>query len=97
MTSPAGSWRISKIANEARKVIESLDLETQELVLIKLESLQANPFDGDIKKIKGKKDIYRLRVQSLRIYFRLNMSLRTIEILLIDKRGQIKDRSIGRL
>ena len=97
MISPAGNWRISKIANEARKAIGSLDLETQELVLIKLEWLQTNPFAGDIKKIKGKKDIYRLRVQSLRIYFRLNMSLRTIEILLIDKRGQIKDRSIERL
>ena len=97
MISPAGSWRISKIANEARKAIGSLDLETQEQVLIKLESLQANPFAGDIKKIKGKKDIYRLRVQSLRIYFRLNMSLRTIEILLIEKRGQIKDQSIERL
>ncbi len=97
MTSPAASWRISKIANEARKAIGSLDLETQELILIKLEMLQANPFDGDIKKIKGKKNIYRLRVQSLRIYFRLNISLRTIEILLIDKRGQIKDRSLERL
>lgn len=97
MISPAGSWRISKIANEARKAIGSLDLETQEQILIKLESLQANPFGGDIKKIKGKKNIYRLRVQSHRIYFRLTMSLRTIEILLIDRRGQIKDQSIERL
>ena len=97
MISPAGSWRISRIANEARKAIGSLNLETQEQVLIKLESLQANPFAGDIKKIKGKKDIYRLRVQSHRIYFRLNMSPRTIEILLIEKRSQIKDQSIERL
>jgi len=95
--SPAGSWRISKIANEARKTIGSLDPETQEQILIKLESLQTNPFAGDIKKIKGKTDIYRLRVQSFRIYFRLDMATRSIDIVLIDKRGQIKARSIERL
>lgn len=97
MTSPAGSWRISQIANEARKAIESLDLETQEHVLTRLQSLQMDPFAGDIKKIRGKTDLYRLRVQSLRIYFRLNMPKKSIDIVLIDKRGQLKERSIKRL
>ncbi|TFG54501.1 MAG: hypothetical protein E4H35_07335 [Candidatus Aminicenantes bacterium] len=97
MTSPAVSWRISKIANDARKTIESLDLEKQERILIKLESLQADPFLGDVKKVKGKKNIFRLRVEDSRIYFRLNISIRSIEILLFDHRGQIKDKSIERL
>jgi hypothetical protein len=38
-----------------------------------------------------------LRVEDSRIYFRLNISIRSIEILLFDHRGQIKDKSIERL
>jgi len=95
--SPGGSWRISKVANNARKTIESLGLETQERILVALESLQADPFAGDIKKVKGKVDLYRLRIESFRIYFRVNRPSRSIGVVLIDKRGHIKDRSIERL
>ena len=97
MTSPAGSWRINKIAHSARRTIESLDTVAQERVLVALESLQVDPFAGDIKKVKGKSDIYRLRIESHRVYFRLDWSSRSIDILLIDKRGQIKGKSIERL
>lgn len=97
MTSPAERWRITKIANNARRAIETLGPDPLESVLAALESLQIDPFAGDVKKIKGKMDLYRKRVESFRIYFRLDVLDRSIEILLIDKRGQIKDRSIDRL
>ena len=48
MTSPERSWRISKIANVARRAIESLDLDLQGRILAELENLQANPFSRDI-------------------------------------------------
>ena len=97
MTSPGGSWRISKIANVARRSIESLDLESQEKILTELEVLQADPFSGDVKRIKGKKDIYRLRSGRFRIYFRIIPSSRLIEILLFDQRSAIKDKNVQRL
>ena len=97
MTSPGESWRISKIANEARRAIESLDLDTQDRILTELEGLQANPFLGDVKRIKGKKDIYRLRSGRFRIYFRMTLLSRSIEILLFDQRSAIKDKNIQRL
>ena len=97
MTSPGESWRISKIANEARRAIESLDLDTQDRILTELEGLQANPFLGDVKRIKGKKDIYRLRSGRFRIYFRMTLLSRSIEILLFDQRSAIKDNNIQRL
>ena len=97
MTSPGESWRISKIANEARRAIESLDLDTQERILTEVAGLQANPFLGDIKRIKGKKDIYRLRSGRFRVYFRIIAASRLIEILLFDQRGAIKDKNIQRL
>ena len=94
MTSPGESWRISKIANEARRAIESLDLDTQDRILTELEGLQANPFLGEVKRIKGKKDIYRLRSGRFRIYFRMTLLSRSIEILLFDQRSAIKDKNI---
>lgn len=97
MTSPAESWRISKIANSARRTLADLDVEIQWRILLTLEGMQADPFGGDVKKIKGKEDLFRLRVESYRIYFRLDRKARAIEIVLIDKRGQIKDKSIERL
>jgi mRNA-degrading endonuclease RelE of RelBE toxin-antitoxin system len=97
VTSPGESWRISKIANEARRAIESLDLETQEKILTELEGLQADPFMGNVKKIKGKLDIFRLRSGRFRIYFRINAASRLIEILLFDRRSAIKDKNVQRL
>lgn len=97
MTSREKNWRISKIANEARRGIESLDLDTQERILNELDRLQADPFSGNIKRIKGKSDILRLRSGKFRVYFRIIPSSRLIEVLLFDRRGSIKDRTVQRL
>jgi mRNA-degrading endonuclease RelE of RelBE toxin-antitoxin system len=97
VTSPGGSWRVSKIANAARRSIRSLDLETQERILAELEALERTPFSGDIKRAKGKKDIFRLRFGCYRLFFRADFSDRSIEILLFDKRGAIKDKNVQRL
>lgn len=97
MTSPGESWRISKVANQARRTIESLDLDTQERILAELEGLLADPFSGDIKRIRGKKNIYRLRFGRFRVYFRTITASRSIEILFFDQRGAIKDKNVQRL
>ena len=97
MTSAEENWCIGKIANTARRSIESLDLETQEKILAELEGLQTDPFSGDVKRIKGKKDIFRLRSGKFRVYFRVLFSSRLIEILLFDQRGAIKDKNVQRL
>ena len=94
---PERSWRISKIANVARRAIESLDLDLQERILAELENLLANPFSGDIKRIKGKEDIFRLRLGNFRVYYRIIMSTHSIEILLFDQRGAIKKKNLQRL
>ncbi|OGD22680.1 MAG: hypothetical protein A2W03_16390 [Candidatus Aminicenantes bacterium RBG_16_63_16] len=96
MNSPEKSWRISRVANEARRAIEALDLKTQEKILRALESLQKDPFPKNVKKIKGKEDIFRLRVGNFRIYFRIASSSRCVEIVLFDQRGAIKNKILER-
>jgi mRNA-degrading endonuclease RelE of RelBE toxin-antitoxin system len=39
----------------------------QEKILEELDELQKNPFSGDVKKIKGQEDIFRLRSGRFRI------------------------------
>lgn len=97
MTLPGKNWHINKIANRARRAIESLKLEAQEKILEELDRLQNDPFSGNVRKIKGEEDIFRLRMGSYRIYFKVVFSSRSIEILLFDHRGAIKNKKIKRL
>jgi mRNA-degrading endonuclease RelE of RelBE toxin-antitoxin system len=62
-----------------------------------LENLQTDPFSGDIKRIKGKEDIFRLRLGSFRVYFRVITAARAIEILLVNQRSAIKKKNLQRL
>ena len=97
MTSQKKSWRIKGVANSAVKNLHKLDLKTQETLLIKIECLEYDPFLGDVKKILGKRDIYRLRVDDQRVYFRLSQTDKTIDILVIDNKSGVKGKKIQRL
>ena len=97
MTSKGKKWRITKIANSARKSILDLEQKSQKEVLHHLEVLELNPYVCDIKKIAGKKNIYRGRIGNYRYYFRLESSSKSIEILLFETRGSIKQKNIQRM
>ena len=97
MTSKKERWVISKISNSARKNIETLDIKVQEKIISRLEHLQKNPFGGEVRKVQGKKNIFREKVDDYRLYFRIIPKSRTIEIVLFDYRGKIKKKTIQRL
>jgi len=90
-------WTVSKIANSVRKEIENLDLKLQEEAIKNFECLEYNPFLGDVKKVKGKKDLYRKRIGEYRFYFRTIPQSNNIHILLFKYRGKIKTKTIQRL
>jgi len=97
VTSQEKKWTVSKIANSVKKEIENLDLKLQEEIIKNFECLEYNPFLGDVKKIKGKKNIYRKRIGEYRFYFKTIPQLNNIHILLFNYRGKIKDKTIQRL
>jgi mRNA-degrading endonuclease RelE of RelBE toxin-antitoxin system len=84
------------VANRARKYLENLDLQAHESLLIKIECLEYDPYLGDVVKVKGKKDIYRLRDGAYRVFFRLCGYDNSIEILLIDNKAGVKGKKIQR-
>ena len=97
MASQEKKWTVSKIANSVRKEIENLDLKLQEEAIKNFECLEYNPFLGDVKKVKGKKDLYRKRIGEYRFYFRTIPQSNNIHILLFKYRGKIKTKTIQRL
>jgi mRNA-degrading endonuclease RelE of RelBE toxin-antitoxin system len=62
-----------------------------------MESLTLDPFSGDVRKIQGKDDLFRLRIETFRIYYRVCPRDKTIEVLLIDNKAGIKGKTIQRL
>jgi mRNA-degrading endonuclease RelE of RelBE toxin-antitoxin system len=97
VASRKSEWKITKISNSARKNIEALDVNSQKILIKNLDTLQNDPFQKNVKKVEGKKNIYRGRIGSARYYFRISTETKSIEILMIDSRGQIKKKSIQRL
>jgi mRNA-degrading endonuclease RelE of RelBE toxin-antitoxin system len=71
--------------------------DSQKEVLLQLEALEKNPLQGGIKKIEGKKNIFRGRSGDFRYYFRLLPKSNSIEVLLFDIRGSIKQKKIQKL
>jgi mRNA-degrading endonuclease RelE of RelBE toxin-antitoxin system len=90
-------WKITKVSNSARKNIEALDSNSQKALIKNLDELQNNPFQKDVKKVEGKKNIYRGRKGNMRYYFRINSEAKSIEILMVNFRGQIKRKSIQKM
>jgi len=97
MTSKRKRWVVSKIAKSAKRNIDNLEFEFKEKVIKRFERLQDNPFEGDIKKALGKKNIHRGRIGDYRYYFRIFPESKSIEIVVFDHQSNIKKKTIQRL
>ncbi|MBI3103688.1 type II toxin-antitoxin system RelE/ParE family toxin [Candidatus Daviesbacteria bacterium] len=51
-----------------------------------IESLQNNPFSGDIQKMKGEDNVWRRRVGSYRIFYEILSAENIIHVFHIERR-----------
>ena len=73
--------------DKIKKALRKLDAKEQKLVREALILLQAGQYDTlDLKKLKGRDDIYRIRKGSIRIIFRKDRAGK-IYILAIERRS----------
>lgn len=78
------------IQNNAHKFLRKLNHEQFLRFSHALNKLAENPLVGDIKKLRGDvPNAYRLRIGKWRVLFLRNDDNRTIDIVIIDKRGDI--------
>lgn len=74
-----------KLTKKAEKFIKKQDKDTQKRLIRAIIELP----EGDIKKLKGMDELYRLRVGDFRIIFEKNDNELIIVVIDIGNRGQI--------
>ena len=73
-------------ARTARKELEILDNELIRRILRKIESLTANPRPPGCEKLKGRENLWRVRVGDYRIIYAVFDNNLLIDIILIRHR-----------
>lgn len=81
------------VKNPAAKFIRRQDAKTQQRLKQKIEIIAANPFDVEHSKMLANHGGLRsARVGKFRIIFSVALESQSIEIQIIDSRGQVYDR-----
>ena len=73
------------LTKKAEKFIKKQDKDTQKRILRAIIELP----EGDVKKLKGMDEVYRLRVGDFRVIFEKNDNELIIIVIDIGNRGQI--------
>jgi mRNA-degrading endonuclease RelE of RelBE toxin-antitoxin system len=80
-----------KINKKALKELNSLPDDIRDKILDVCKSMSVDPFEGDVKPLKGIAGVFRRRVGSYRIAFSVNFNESEVVILKIGKRGKFYD------
>lgn len=81
-----------KIRKKARKFIDKQDAVQRKRIMTAIYAL---PFIGDVSKVEGYENLYRLRVGDFRILFSMDLINETFTLINVTdagNRGQIYDR-----
>lgn len=79
------AWNL-QLAGPAHKDFQKLPLKDQGRVRSALLSMQENPFQGDIKRLKGQPSAWRRRVGNYRIIYDLHVEEHLIVVAGILRR-----------
>lgn len=80
-----------RIKKSAVKELEKLPLKIILLLQEKIKALSLNPYPNGYKKLKGFKDLYRVRVGDYCVIYSIHHKFLIIEILKIGDRKDIYD------
>lgn len=81
-----------KIHKEALKFIQSRSDSERKIIKTKLDLLTENPYNHsllDIKKMKGLKDVFRLRTGKIRIIYQVKEAELIIFVVTAGVRGDV--------
>jgi len=76
-------------SKSAEKFLDTLDKKTKQRILEKVRELQTNSENLDIKKLKSRNTLYRLRVGNFRIIYSFKHDRLVIYIVAIGHRKDI--------
>ena len=76
-------------ARSARKELESLPSNSVEKILSAIEKLSFDPFLNGSKKLKGEKNLWRIRVGDYRIIYSVYTDTLIIDVIRIRHRKEV--------
>jgi mRNA interferase RelE/StbE len=80
-----------ELKSSARKELESLPDSVLSRVIRKLESLTRNPRPAGCKKLRGYKDLWRIRVGDWRVVYIVDDPAKLISVTRIAHRREVYD------
>ena len=72
----------------ARKELERLDQSLINRILRKIESLSEDPRPNDFRKLRGKENLWRLRVGDYRVIYSIDDTESIVDIFMIRHRRE---------
>lgn len=83
------SW-VCRLTRDAEKDLSKLPHDVRERVAHVVSSMEADPFMGDVKPLKGKewKGVFRRRLGSYRIIFAVHHATKTVTVVRILSRSE---------
>jgi mRNA-degrading endonuclease RelE of RelBE toxin-antitoxin system len=75
------------LANQAERTIKRAPWHDRDQIRAALRLLTDNPYNGDVKPLKGAKRRFRRRVGSWRVLYELNVERGLIMVTAIQRRG----------
>ena len=83
------TWTV-KLANEGAKQLKKLPRDHQALLRRRLQEMSEDPFQGDVKPLKGKQWVgrYRKRAGRYRLIFTVSHQTRSVEVSAILLRSE---------
>lgn len=79
------SWGL-RVRNKVYKDISKFPRVDRERILMVIENLPLDPYDGDIEKIKGEDKIWRRRVGNYRISYEIISENKVVYVFNVERR-----------
>lgn len=80
------NWELH-IDSAVLKALKKIPKKQQEAVLIAIKILEANPYFGDIQKMKGEENSWRRRIGSYRIFYKIKSDAKIILVFWLERRS----------
>ncbi|MBO8183706.1 MAG: type II toxin-antitoxin system RelE/ParE family toxin [Archaeoglobus sp.] len=80
-----------KLHRRVIKFLQRLDENNRKRIFLAIEKLE-DPFSQPYEKVKGRRDLYKIRVGDYRVIYRLDKDNREVSVHLVDKRERVYNR-----
>ncbi|MBO8180834.1 MAG: type II toxin-antitoxin system RelE/ParE family toxin [Archaeoglobus sp.] len=80
-----------KLHRRVIKFLQKLNETDRKRIFLAIEKLE-DPFSQPYEKVKGRKDLYKIRVGDYRIIYRVDKENKIVSVHLVDKRERVYDR-----